>query len=93
MSNVVSFTLLDRTKTAPACPLSSWLRFRIDAAVPANINARMSHLAESKSAALEYAHAAAGAAAGEHLIAEELLRCEKISNILAIPMSSPTLEG
>src|ERR1700686_2811670 len=29
----------DRTKTAPAYPLSSWLRFRIDVGAPANINA------------------------------------------------------
>src|SRR5207249_7563747 len=43
---------------------------------PANINARIGHLAESKSAALEYAHAAAGAAAGEHPVAEELLSCK-----------------
>src|SRR5437763_14807745 len=41
----------------------------------ANINARISHLAESKSAALEHAHTAAGTAAGEHPVAEELLRC------------------
>jgi hypothetical protein len=42
---------------------------------PANINARIGHLAKSKSAALEHAHAAAGTAAGEHPVAEELLRC------------------
>src|SRR5947207_2586197 len=41
----------------------------------ANINARISNLAENKSAALERAHAAAGTAAGEHSVAEELLRC------------------
>ncbi|SRR6266496_4052417 len=51
------------------------LRFRIDVGAPANINACISHLAESKSAALEHAHAAAGTAAGEHPVAEELLRC------------------
>src|SRR4051812_45479183 len=56
--------------------LSTWLHSRVDLGVPTNINARISHLAESKSAGLEYARAAAGAAAGEHLIAEELLRCE-----------------
>ena len=39
----------------------------------ANINARISHLAESESAALERAHAAAWAAAGRHRAAEELL--------------------
>jgi hypothetical protein len=43
---------------------------------PANINARISHLAESESAALENAHAAAGAAAGRQRAAKELLRCE-----------------
>src|SRR6266487_5439474 len=42
---------------------------------PAKVNARIGHLAESKSAALEYAHAAAGAAAVKET-ADELLRCE-----------------
>ena len=57
-------------------PLSSWLRFRIDVGAPANIKARISHLAESKRASLEYVYAAAGAAAGKHLAANELLSCE-----------------
>ena len=56
--------------------LSTWRRFRVNHGAPANINARISHLAESKSAGLEYADAAAGAAAGQHLTANELLRCE-----------------
>jgi hypothetical protein len=54
--------------------LSTWLRSRVNLGVPANINARIGHLVESKSAALEHAHAAAGTAAGEHPVAEELLR-------------------
>ena len=36
-------------------------RFRIDVGAPANINARISHLAESETASLKNAHAAAGA--------------------------------
>jgi hypothetical protein len=66
----------DRAKTAPACPLSSWLRFRIDVGAPANINARISHLAESETASLKNAHAAAGAAAGRQRAAKELLSGE-----------------
>ena len=66
----------DRTKTAPACPLSSWLRFRIDVGAPANINARISHLAESETASLKNAHAATGAAAGRQRAAKELLSGE-----------------
>ena len=65
-----------RTKTAPACPLSSWLRFRIDVGAPANINARISHLAESETASLKNAPAAAGAAAGRQRAAKELLSGE-----------------
>ncbi len=42
----------------------------------ANIHARISHLAESDSAALEHAHAAPGDAAGRQRAAKELLRCE-----------------
>jgi putative transposase len=33
--------------------LSSWLRFRIDVGAPANINARISHLAEGETASLK----------------------------------------
>src|SRR5437016_5475972 len=47
-------------------PLSSWLRFCINVGAPANIKDRISHLAESKCAALEHAYAAAGAAAVKH---------------------------
>ena len=65
--------------------LSTWLRSRVNLGVPANIDARIGHLAESKSAALEHAHAAAGTAAGEHPVSEELLRC-------VIPQGQ-TLEG
>src|SRR2546427_746158 len=61
------------------------LRLSIDVGARANINARIGHLAESESAALEHAHAAAGTAAGEHPVAEELLRC-------VIP-EGQTLEG
>ena len=44
--------------------LFNWLRSRIDVGAAANINARICHLTESKSAALEHAHAADGSAAG-----------------------------
>ena len=57
-------------------PLSSWLRFRFNVGAPANIKDRISHLAESKLAALEHAYAAAGAAAVKHPAAHELLSCE-----------------
>src|SRR5580704_3388446 len=57
-------------------PLSSRLRFRVNLGTPANINAGISHLAERKSAALERAYAAAGAAAGRHRPAKELLSGE-----------------
>jgi hypothetical protein len=52
------------------------LRFRIDFGAPANINARISQLAESETASLKNAHAAAGAAAGRQSAAKELLSCE-----------------
>jgi hypothetical protein len=57
-------------------PLSSWLRFRIDVGAPTNIKDRISHLAESKCAALEHAYAAAGAATIKDPAAHELLSCE-----------------
>jgi len=50
-------------KTAVEYLLSNRLRFRINVGVPANIEACISHLAESQSATLEHAHAAAGATA------------------------------
>ena len=56
--------------------LSNWLRFRINVGCPANVDARIGHLAESQRAALEHAHAAAGAAAVEHPAAKELLSRE-----------------
>jgi hypothetical protein len=52
----------------------SWLRFRIDVGAPANINARISHLAESETASLKNAHAAAGA--DRQRAAKELLSGE-----------------
>ncbi len=52
------------------------LRFRIDVGARANINARISHLAESETASLKNAHAAAGAAAGRQRAAKELLSVE-----------------
>src|SRR3954463_3173622 len=52
------------------------LRCRIHVGDTANIHARISDLAESQRAALEYAHAAATAATAHHLTANELLRCE-----------------
>ena len=51
--------------------LSSWLPVRITAGV-AKIDARITHLAEGKRAALERAHGPAGAA-GRHRAAKELL--------------------
>jgi hypothetical protein len=56
--------------------LSSWLRFCINVGVPADINARISHLAECYSAALEHALAAARTTAGQQCATKELLRCE-----------------
>jgi hypothetical protein len=53
--------------------LSAWLRLRSIGGLPAKINAGISHLAGSKSATLEHTHAAAGAAAGRHRAAKELL--------------------
>src|SRR5262245_10076007 len=50
------------------------LRLRINVDVPANINARISHLTESNRAALE--HASAATAAGQQGAAKELLGCE-----------------
>jgi hypothetical protein len=50
--------------------------FRIDVGAYANINARISHLAESETASLKNAHAAAGAAAGCQRAAKELLSGE-----------------
>src|SRR5262249_5407925 len=47
---------------APACPLPSWLRLYESVGVPADVNIRISHLAECQSAALEHAPAAAAAA-------------------------------
>src|SRR5215475_248001 len=44
--------------------------------VPADVNARISHLAEGKSAAFERAHAAAGAAAVKYPAGKELLSRE-----------------
>jgi hypothetical protein len=49
---------------------------RIDSARPANINARISHLAESETHSLKNAHAAAGTAAGRQRAAKELLSGE-----------------
>jgi len=49
-------------------------RFRIDLGAPANINARISHLAESETASLKNAHAAAGA--DRQRAAKELLSGE-----------------
>src|SRR5262245_49003829 len=49
---------------APACPLPSWLRLYESVGAPADVNTRISHLAECQSAALEHAPAAASAAAG-----------------------------
>ena len=51
------------------------LSFRIDVGAPANINARISHLAESETASLKNAHAAAGA--DRQRAAKELLSCVK----------------
>ena len=65
--------------------LFNWLRSRIDVGAAANINARICHLTESKSAALEHAHAADGAAAGRQRAAKEHLSGE-------IP-EGQTLEG
>jgi hypothetical protein len=48
-------------------------RFRIEIGAPANINARISHLAESETASLKNAHAAAGAAAGRQRAAKASL--------------------
>ena len=45
----------------------SWLRFRIRVGARTNINACISQLSKSNSTALKYAHAAAGAAAGQEL--------------------------
>ncbi len=50
------------------------LRFRINVGAPANINARISHLAESETAFLKNAHAAAGA--DRQRAAKELLSGE-----------------
>ena len=50
--------------------------FRIDVGAPANINARINHLAESETVSLKNAHAAAGAAAGRQRAAKELLSAE-----------------
>jgi hypothetical protein len=62
---------------APACPLPSWLRLYESVGVPAaDVNTRISHLAECQSAALEHAPAAAGAAAGHKCSAKEFLRGE-----------------
>src|SRR6266498_2747173 len=52
------------------------LRFRIDVDTTANINARISHLAEGETASLKNAHAAAGAAASRQRAADELLSGE-----------------
>jgi hypothetical protein len=62
----------DRTKTAPARLLLSWLRFRIDVGAPAKIRARISHLAELETACVKNAHAAAGAAADRQRPAKEV---------------------
>lgn len=67
---------LNTTALIASYPLSIWLCFRTNLGAPANINARVSDLAESKSAALKRAHAAAGAAAGRHRAAKELFNGE-----------------
>jgi hypothetical protein len=54
--------------------LSTWLRLRSTGGLAAKINARISQLAESKSATLAHAHAATGAAARRQCAAKELLR-------------------
>src|SRR5215813_12607297 len=61
---------------APACPLPSWLRFRISVGARPNINARISHLPESETTSLKDASTAAGPPAAEYLVAHELLSRE-----------------
>src|SRR5215813_11794378 len=62
-----------RTREASSIEL---LRLRLRLSVPAKINARIGHLAKSKSAALEHTHTPAGAATRQQLSADELLGCE-----------------
>jgi hypothetical protein len=56
--------------------IHSLFRFGFDVGARANVDARISHLAESNRAAFEHANAATGTAAGRQGAAKEFLNAE-----------------